>query len=244
MGQQVCAPWTTPDKLCNQGGGDSTDCSGSATPLVYKWSDDELIMMVSNILYARTCYRYPGVCPYTVWPCIDQPCSSRERIACVPCYRGKVIVLPGELAAQSITEITENDVILDPSAYRLERNRVIRMDGQPWQRNTFGLPDVPGVETVVTFMAGEAPPLELQRAAADLTDELKKACNGDDCALDPRVRSFARRGVSVELSDIKALIQDGKTGILSVDYALSIHSGCGGASFHDPAAPYRGTTVV
>lgn len=244
MGQQVCAPWTTADKLCNAGGGDSTDCSGGTVPLVYPWTDDELILAVSNILYARTCFRYPGVCEYAVWPCIDQPCGS-SSYACVPCYRGQVIVLPGELEVVSITSITIAGDPLDANAYRLERGRIVRTDGERFPRNSFGLPDAPGAEIVVTFQAGTAPPIELQMAAAALTDELKKACNDEECSLDPRVRSFARRGVAVELNDLRELLRDGKTGIPLVDHALEVHGNCGGGMhLHDPAEPFLGTAVV
>lgn len=245
MGQQVCAPWTTPDKLCNEGGGTTTDCVDGVVPLVYEWTDDELILAASNILHGRTCYRYPGVCEYSVWPCIDVGCFSHHH-PCAPCVRMNVILLPSDVPVVSITEITEDGAVLAPASYRLERGRVVRLDGLPWQRNTFGLPGAPGVETIVTYMAGEAPPIELQIAAADLAGELKKSCNGQSCALDPRVASFSRRGVSVELTDLKELLKSGATGIPSVDYALTVHGGCeqGSATMLDPAAPYRGSPVV
>lgn len=244
MGQQVCAPWTTPDKLCNAGGGTTTDCVDGDVPLVYSWTDEELVMAASNILYARTCFRYPGVCEFSVWPCVVGGCYAQDCHPCVPCGPS-VIVLPSDVPVVSITTITEDGVELDESAYRLERNRVVRLDGLRWGRNTFGLPGVLGVETVVTYTAGVEPPIELQMAAADLAAELKKSCNGQSCALDPRVSSYARRGVSVELTDLEALLRSGATGIPSVDYALKVHGDCGGtATMHDPAAPYRGQRVV
>jgi len=245
MGQQVCAPWTTPDKLCNAGGGTTDDCVNGTVPLVYSWDDDELVMAASNILYARTCFMYPGVCEYAVWPCVEGGCNLETCHPCVPCGPS-VIVLPSDVPVVSITEITEDGVTLDPSAYRLERGRVVRLDGLTWSRNTFGLPGVLGVETIVTYMAGVAPPIELQMAAADLAAELKKSCNGQACALDPRVQSFQRRGVTVELTDLEQLLKSGATGIPSVDHALAVHGNCsqGTATMFDTAARYRGQRVV
>lgn len=245
MGQQVCAPWTTPDKLCNAGDGTTDDCVDGVVPLVYPWDDDALILAASNILHGRTCYRYPGVCEFTVWPCIEPGCYS-YRHACVPCVNLSTILLPSDLPVLSIESITEDGVELDSGAYRLERGRIIRLDGERWQRNTFGLPGAVGVETIVAYTAGIAPPVELQMAAAALADELKKSCNGQSCALDPRVASFARRGVAVELTDLSEMLKSGSTGIPIVDHALATHGNCaqGTATMLDPAAPYRGTRVV
>lgn len=243
MGQEVCAPWTDPDRLCKTEDDTAPDnCSGADVPLDRKWTADEVVRAASNILYARTCYRYPGVCEYSVWPCIDQCCSDRHP--CVPCYRYKAIALPGELTVVAITEITEDDVVLDPAAYRLDGNRVVRIDDLQWQRNTFGLPGALGVETVITFTAGAAPPIELEMAAADLADEMWKSCNGGACQLDPKVRSYVSRGVAVELNDIVKLLGLGMTGIPSVDRAIQIHGNCGGATMMDTAEPYRGQRVI
>jgi hypothetical protein len=243
MGQQVCAPWTTADKLCNDGSGDVTDCSsGDTTPLVYKWSPDEVILAASNILYARTCYLYPGVCEYAVWPCV-KGCSS-QRHPCVPCVRYDAIQLPGELTVESIVSVMEDDVELDDEQYGLDPGGLlVRLDGLPWQRNTFGLPGASGVETVVTFLAGTDPPIELQMAAAKLAEEMLKSCNGEDCQLDPRVKSFVRRGVAVELNDVVKLLALDMTGIPEVDRAIQVHGNCGGATMLDTAAPYLGQAL-
>lgn len=247
MSREVCAPWADSSKLCNAGDGTTTDCVDGVVPIVYRWTDDEYLLAASNILYARTCFLYPGICgPFDVWPCIDSRCYSPKH-PCAPCVSYNVILLPSDIPVISIDEITEDGVTLDPLSYRLERgNRVVRLDGLRWQRNTFGLPGSQGVETIVTYTVGVAPPIELQMAAADLADELKKSCQGNSCALDPRVQSFARRGVSVELTDLKELLKSGATGIPSVDFALTVHGECsqGSATMLDPAAPSRGQRVT
>ncbi len=234
MGLQVCAPWVTPDELCCEGDQTTTDCVDGVVDLVFKWTDEDIILAASNILYARTCRLYPGVCSYEVWPCVDR-CSS-DKHPCAPCVSYQVIALPGDYPVLEILSITEDGVELDPAAYRLDpRNRIVRLDGLPWQRNSFGLPGSTAVETVVSYTAGIVPPVELRMAAAALACELKKSCNGEACALPANVTSFQRRGVSVELTDLAEMLKSGATGIPIVDHALAVHGNCGGGSMHDPA---------
>lgn len=245
MGLTVCAPWATPDDLCFTPGGTTTDCeTGGSAPLVYQWTPEELILAVSNILYLRTGARYPGVCEYTVWPCVDG--CWNERYDCVRCCNLSTILLPSDYPIIGIESITEDGVELDPSAYRLERGRIIRMDGKRWARNSFGLPCADTlVETIVTYTAGVAPPIELRMAAAALTDELMKSCNGQACALPAKVQSFNRRGVTVELTDLAELLKTGATGIPIVDHALTVHAPLANTmTMTDPARRRGGSPVV
>lgn len=246
MGQQVCAPWASPSDLCCEGPGTVDDCVNGTEALVFKWTDDELILAASNILYARTGYRFPGVCEFSVWPCVDG-CRS-DHHPCAPCVRYNVIMLPSDYPVVSITEVTENGVMLAPADYRLDRgNRVVRLDGLPWQRNTFGLPtsDPNAVETIVTYQVGAAPPIEGRMAAAALACELKKSCNGNDCALPANVTSFSRRGVDVELTDLAEMLKSGATGIPIVDHFIAVHGmPRGWTTMSDPAAGMRGQRVV
>jgi hypothetical protein len=246
MGQQVCAPWVAPDKLCCEGGGTTDDCVSGTVPLVYEWTDLELIMAASNLLYARTGYRFPGVCSFDVWPCV--PGCHSDRHPCASCVSYNVIELPSDYPVVAITSITENGVPLAATDYRLERgNRVVRLDGLPWQRNTFGLPsaDPNAVETIVSYDVGAAPPIEGSMAAAALACELKKSCNGNECALPANVTSFARRGVAVELTDLAEMLKSGATGIPIVDHFLAVYAAPRGwTTMSDPAAPMRGQRVV
>jgi len=76
VASQVCAPWIDTDDLCCEGAGpDVVACDGTASPLVYKWTDDDFVLAASNILFARTCFLYPGVCTDTAWPCICACCQ-------------------------------------------------------------------------------------------------------------------------------------------------------------------------
>lgn len=244
MGREVCAPWVSPADLCCEGDGTTTDCVEGEVALVYKWSDEDLALAASNILHARTGRRYPGVCEHEVWPCVDHcrpGCSWSCSRLCGP--RGDRLVLPTSLEVLT-AEVEIDGVVLDGSLYRIEGNTLVRIDGERWPRNNYGVTTDGGVELRVVFTAGAEPPIELRIAAADLACELKKSCNGQACSLDARVTSFARRGVAVELTDLSEMLKSGSTGIPSVDYALSVHEvRHGSATMHDPAACPRGLPV-
>lgn len=237
MARQVCSPWTTPEKLCCEGGGDTTDCAGDSTPLVYTWTDEDYILAASNILFARTCFQYPGVCEATVWPCIGCRCRPHP---CSCCGTYSAITLPTDFPVIEITSVEEDGVVLNPANYRLERHNVlVRTDGLRWQRNSFGLPDSDCVETVIEYTTGAEPPVELQMAAADLACELKKACNGQECALPDRVTGITRRGIEMDLVDLGDLLKTGATGLAMVDHAISVHGQCSHDNLADPMDIYR-----
>lgn len=212
----ACAPWTTPDKLCNTGAGDDIDCDGVVSPLVFKWSVLEIIAAATNLLFRRTCYRYPGLCTRTVIPCI---CDQ------TPCICGKLeptIELTSDYPIHEIVSVVADDgagpYTMLPAQYRLdEHSRLIRIDGLRWPTCW--------TDVTVTYTTGRVPPIELEMAAAALADELLKACNGKDCSLPSHVRSVTRRGVEMEVWDVVALLQSGMTGLPLVDHALSVHGG-------------------
>lgn len=241
--RRVCAPWITEDRLCCAEPENPEDCAGEEVEAVFMWDNDELIEAVSNILFARTCYRYPGACEVVFWPCTDCDCG------CHPCACGtfSVLKLPTKFPIISIDEISIDGVALDDDAYRLDRNQwIVRMDGERWPScNSFGLPNTSAVEIRVEATIGREPPIELQMAAADLVCEIKKACGGDEtCGLPPHVRSIARRGVEIEIDDITKLFDQGLFGIPSVDMAIKIHGKCGHqGSVFDPTKGPRGYQV-
>lgn len=238
MAWQVCSPWTTPDKLCCEGDGDTTDCAtGDPVSLVYEWTDEDYILAASNILFARTCFLYPGVCEATVWPCIGCTCKPHP---CACCGTYSAITLPTSFDVIEIVSVEEDGVALDPSAYRVERrNILVRLDGNRWQRNSFALPGSECAETTIEYTSGAEPPVELQMAAAELACELKKACNGQECALPGHVKSVTRRGVEFDLTDLTELLKTGSTGLPMVDYAIQVHGNCPAESFMDPLDTYR-----
>lgn len=247
MGREVCAPWVTPDQLCCEGDVTQVDCAGDDVALDFKWSDDDLVLAASNILYGRTGYRYPGACTFQTWPCVDKCRPGCEWGCSRLCgRRGDRLVLPTKLEVLSASVVIDGTPLdnTNDAVFVIEGNALVRVDGERWPLQNYGVSGVAGVDLRVTYTAGDVPPIELQIAAADLACELKKSCNGNDCALDPRVSSFARRGVSVELTDLAEMLKSGSTGIPSVDYALSIHEvKLGAPTMHDPAAPARGLRI-
>lgn len=240
--REVCGDgWITEDQLCCETVPDQVNCDDSTTPLTFKWSNSELIKAASNLLYARTCYRYPGVCTETVWPCM--PCNC----GCNPCMCGTYskIELPSDYPILSIELVeiagsTFNDYRLDNSKW------LVRTDGQVWPScNSFGLPNTTASEIQVSYTTGREPPIELKMAAAELACELKRACEGGSCKLPDTVKSVARRGVSFDLRDVTDLLSEGLTGNPIIDHALKVHGNCSqhGKLFDPLDHPFRGFGV-
>lgn len=231
----ACAPWTTPDKLCCEGSGDSVDCDGTATPLDFKWDEDQVIAAATNLLFKRTCYRFPGICTRTVIPCI---CAA---VVCVCGKREHAIELTSDYPILGIGSVTikaegEPDNVLPETAYRLdEHSRLVRIDGEPWP--------LCWRDVVVEYTTGREPPIEYQMAAAELACELLKACRGQKCSLPAHVRSVARRGVEHEVWDVVALLASGLTGNPVIDHVLSAHGPCRRSRMFDPTRAHVATRV-
>lgn len=242
----TCQPWITDAQLCCAGGDDTTDCNGVVTPLVYPWTDAQYIQAASDLLYARTCYRYPGVCTFEAYPCLGGSCCSRDDCSC--CVNYPFITVPTEMPLLAVNSITIDGVpFVD---FRVDKDKkIVRTDGECWPAcNTLGLPTPNGgadvVELIVNYDTGRNPPIALQMAAADLVCELKKACNeSDTCALPAHVKNIKRRGVEVEVQDITSLLMEGLTGIPSVDHAIAVYGKCPKQRAYDPAHPTTGLRV-
>lgn len=234
MPRQVCAPWIAGEDLCCEGPQPVVPCDGGPpVDQVFPFSDDDYALAASNILFARTCSLYPGMCEASVWPCIDG-CYSSDPYPCAPCCAPDQVRLPVSYPVDpdSVT-VTQDGVPF--TAFRVERlYYVVRTDGSRWIRNNFGIGG--GVETIISYSYGRNPPIELVMAAQELACEMKRACSGAaDCKLPPQVRRVARQGLQIDMVDLQRLLATGQTGLPSVDYALMIHGDCGQANFVDPA---------
>lgn len=232
--------WITPADLCcatPDGGQPIEECDGTTGTATYNWTDEQLIKAASDLLFARTCYRYPGVCTRTVWPCLSCSCHCAH-----PCGCGlyDAIELTSDYPILSVVSVVINGDTVPATSYRLDENaRIVRIDGELWPvTNNLGLTNVPGMcqdEVLVTYTTGREPPQALKMAAAELACELKKACGADpSCALPAHVRSVTRRGVEYEINDVIALMDRGLTGNPIVDHALHTYGRCGRASLFDP----------
>jgi hypothetical protein len=70
---------------------------------------------------------------------------------------------------------------------------------------------------------GMQPPLLVKRATKALACSLfvdSQDC--EDCGIPDNVRTISRQGVSYDLDDIPALIQNGSTGIYALDLAIKV----------------------
>lgn len=215
-----CQPWTTADRLCCPGevlADDPCTVEVESGPATYKWTDDELIQMASNILFKRTCSLYPGECESTLRPCLE--CNCREH-ACGCHY--EIVPLAGRYPVLEVTEVRIDGVLVPDTVYRLdEYARLVRTDGDVWpRRQDLSADPLTDTDTfLISFKTGRSVPPELQYAAALLACELKKACNGQGCRLPDNIRTVVREGVTYEVANIAELM-DGSFQVPELDLIL------------------------
>ena len=77
---------------------------------------------------------------------------------------------------------------------------------------------------IVEYTYGSPPPEQIEKAIESLTCELDKAYSGDwgSCRLPERVTSISRQGMDMTILDPQDFLENGKTGIVEVDLAISI----------------------
>lgn len=216
-----CTPWTEPVRLCCDDVEDvSVPCApGEDVPAEYKWTDEELIKMASSILFERTGRRFPGECEVSLRPC--NPCRScGHGCGC----RYEFIPLAGVYPVIEVSEVIIDGVVVPPANYRVdEYTRLVRTDGEHWPRwqdLNADLADTTERTFGITYKIGRAVPESLQYAAALLTCELKRACNGQGCRLPDRVRSVVRDGVSYDIVNPEDMANGGSFGVPLIDTIL------------------------
>jgi hypothetical protein len=119
--------------------------------------------------------------------------------------------------------------VVDPATYRVDdwqwlvrQGPVTGADCWPICNNfnapvTGPLAPADGSAWEVTYLWGLPMPTVLQRAAGELACEWAKNCLGQACRLPQRVTSISRQGVSVSLADVDQLLENGLTGLTTVD---------------------------
>lgn len=185
-----------------------------------------------------------GVCPVTVRPCFSPPdahttyrgrdtgagpsswpgllqgswasgpCGCNSGCGCI--VPTTMLALPGPVV--SVTEVREDGVVLDPTAYLIKDNRWLLRVGAPWPQtqDLTAADDEPGA-FVVSYLKGVVVPEDGRYAAGDLACEFLRGMLGGDCALPARAVSVARQGVEIQLLDPAQYLDGGMTGIPSVD---------------------------
>lgn len=227
----LCQPWGSTDRICCNCDSGCDECGGGDAG-TSMYTDDELLLMASNILHRKTCYMYPGLCEYTIRPC--PPCFCR----CSPCHCGRkypVLPLSLEYPLVSVSEVRINGVVVDPETYRVDDySRLVRLGGLCWP-SCQDLAGDPATNQVleVDIVTGRTPPLDLQYAAEVLAVELRRACGASEsCKLPSHVTGVVRQGVSFGSTnkDIFEVFANGLLGLPDVDRILSVYE-CKPGSF-------------
>jgi hypothetical protein len=143
---------------------------------------------------------------------------------------------------RSIIEVKIDGIPLLPSEYSLmEPNRLVRMRdlANPEARQFWPScqimdlpPDHPGT-FAVSYTYGADPPTAARLAAGDLACQMAIACAASSseeaaeaCELPGRVTRIVRAGLTIEAAQITAtLLQQGATGIPSIDYFVASYCG-------------------
>lgn len=130
------------------------------------------------------------------------------------------VALPGPVA--EVQEVIVDGVVVDPSAYRLDYVRgipvLVRTDGLCWpdcqdmdasltEEGSFG----------ITYLLGIGVPIAGQLAAGQLAGDFARGCTGGACSLPQQLSSLSRNGVEVTVVDPNQILEQGLTGLASVD---------------------------
>lgn len=154
-------------------------------------------------------------------------CGCFGNPGCCGCNVDCQVYLEGPV--NSIVSVTVDGVTIDPATYRVDngiwlvRTKDSSEDDCWPQFQNFNKSS--GVGTfVVTYLKGLAVPTALLRAAGELAGEYAKACSGAPCRLPGRATSIARQGVSISLVGVEALLENGLTGISTVDQIIRTYN--------------------
>lgn len=187
-------------------------CDGGGLGGGYYWSEGTWMPYIFNGVW-RNCY-----------------CGSGN--ACNTCRPACQVWLEPPVA--SIVEVYfSGDGVIDPATYRVDDYQWLVRQGPAvtgsgatdcWPIfNNFNFP-VSGAYAPmdnstwqVTYQQGIPMPTVLSRAAGELACEYAKMCLGQACRLPQRATSISRQGVTVSLVDVDQLLENGLTGVVSVD---------------------------
>lgn len=155
------------------------------------------------------------------WDFYRLPYCSGGCAGTCSCRHISEVRLPSPV--DSIVSVKVDGAVLDPSAYRLDNNRLlVRTDGQRWPRcNDLSKNDTDAGTWSVTAKYGEDVPDSGRLAMGELACEISKAGSGVDCRLPPAVTQLVRQGVTISVPDFGQILLHGRTGLYLVDMFLS-----------------------
>lgn len=155
-------------------------------------------------------------------------CTCRQAMLCGCRDPRSSITLVGPVA--SVTQVRVDGVVLDPAAYTVDRDRLVRLDGGTWPiTQDLALPATQAGTFEVTYVQGVPLNAGGRVALTALMQEIAKAMCGDpSCQLPARVTNVVREGVTYTLMDDPSKILDaGRTGIAAVDRWLNLTNPAG-----------------
>lgn len=209
-----CSLWATLADL---------DCTGLG-------EDGEALVALEiarDTLYDLTGRWWPGECSDTVYPCLadcwgtsGDPNFRRSNQA-RGLVRRRDIRLPG-YPVTSVDVVSIDGVVVDSARYRVEDDRWLVFQPDPTGTDTRkgwpACPDISEHPFSVTYNYGRRPPRGGVRSAAYYACQLGLAWAGSsECQLPERVTTIARQGVTLAVLDPLDLLDEGKTGLPSVD---------------------------
>ncbi len=198
------------------------------------------------VIWAATGRRF-GLCEFTVRPCqpvnaplyvtfpawamwdVDVPgggVAGADALAPAgACCSGSCACTPSQLALPgpvgAVSNVSLDGVTLDPAAYRLVGNLLVRQDGERWPLvQDLALPAGEVGTWSVTYTRGEAVPDVLNDAAGIYACELAKGRTGGACFLPNKVQSVSRQGVDIQFVDTTDYLKEGLTGLPEVDQII------------------------
>lgn len=136
------------------------------------------------------------------------------------------VLLPGYVESGATVTVKVDGSPLVTGAYRVDDNRyLVRTDGSTWPRcNDLTKDDTKTGTWSVTAKYGHAVPLAGQLAAGELTCEITRALEGEDCRLPRNVVALVRQGVTISYPNVAELYDKQRTGLQMVDLFLTAYN--------------------
>lgn len=131
------------------------------------------------------------------------------------------VILPGPVS--EVLTVTIDGVELDAASYRLEGNRLYRVEGE-WPRQDLAKPAGSDGTWSVEYLRGEAPPSGAAMAVGQLAKEFWNVCTGGKCRLPKRTQQIQRQGISITRADPTDILAQKQTGLPEVDMWIKAHN--------------------
>lgn len=134
-----------------------------------------------------------------------------------------VVLLPGPVHA--VTGVAVDGVKLDDDTWAVEGDWLYRTNGQAWPEQDLSAPlGTPGTWSV-TYQQGTPPPAGAGIAVGALAGEFLQSCiDPKKCTLPRGVTQITRQGVTMQMADPQAIINEGSTGLPEVDMWVRAHN--------------------